>query len=299
MEKRVRSTRFKKDRPIAKEEQEETVAQVFREEYARVKGVALDSGTRVKREPPDWLFTGPGLTVSVEMFELYQFYPSRALVEALTNAIYGEFEGRGLSEAYRGTMVAAGELLTVDTDRRLQEAWKAKGIRSPVRQTAIELVDVLAHSLRSRDAVPKGDFGVRVDVDPGAYPALAVFCRSLWVHRVREEDERRSDRRAAPLVMLSPGYDYSDDEMTQQVQEKISEKMAGRSRWSVAGDRSVLLAHDLPRGEMYEGFAMKWDEWVKGAAIGVNALHVFDEVWLVTCQTLRGGARVICSREQQ
>lgn len=296
MTKSARSAVFRKETSLSKDEQEERVAAIFAEGYRREKSIALGKGRRVKRDPPDWVFSGSALTVGVEMFELFQFYPSRALMEKLTNAIYAQFEKRGLSRRYLGSVVTAGLLLRYDTNDWLRGEWRARGVRQPVRQAAREFVDIVAAAVPSVDMIPENDLGLRLEVDPGQYPALAVVCNRLSVHKSRDEDERRSDGRAAPLVILSPGLDYSDQEIVRQIESKLHAKMDGTSRWSVAGDQSVLVAHDLPREQMYEGFAMEWSKWIKRAATRLKVLDVFDEVWLVTFQTLEGQASLMCSR---
>lgn len=295
MGERVRSTVFKTKAKLSKDEQEERVAAIFAEGYRREKSIALGKGRRVRRDPPDWVFSGSALTVGVEMFELFQFYPSRALMDDLTNAIYSEFEQRRLSERYLGVCVHV--LVQEGTRERLERGWEAKGIQRPVRRTARELVDLVSGAVSSRDAIPEGDMGRRSDVDAVAYPALAVLCKSLIVHRCLEQDARRSDGKAAPLVILSSGDHFADEEMEQRVGQMLSKKMADRSRWSVSADRSILVAHDLPREQFYEGFDMEWGKWLKRAAIRWNALSVFDEVWFVTFQTLEGKAHLVCSRD--
>ena len=293
----ARSTVFRKKTSLSKDEQEELVAAVFAEGYRREKSIALGKGRRVKRDPPDWVFSGSALTVGVEMFELFQFYPSRALMEELTNAIYAQFEKRGLSRLYLGSVVTAGLLLRYDTSDRLRGEWLARGVRKPVRQTAREFVDIVAAAVPSVDVIPENDFGLRLKVDPGVYPALAVLCKWLGVCRSREHDQRRSDGKAAPLVILGSGYHYSDEEMELRVEEKLRKKMDGRSTWSVSVDESILVAHDFPREHMYEGFGMERQTWLKRAAARLNALGAFDEVWFVTFQTLEGQAHLVCNRD--
>jgi len=296
MAERVRSTVFRKAAPLSKEDQERRVAAVFATEYQRRHGVILGSGLPVEHEPPDWLFSGRGLALGCEMFEIEQLYASRAFISGLTDAIYAEFERRKVSERYSATVISAGWLLDVDTRERIERDWKSKGLRRPARQAAREFVDLMVESVSSRNDVPE-EPGLVLRVQPQRYPALSALSKVLIVSRGRDQDSRRSDGRASPLVILSSGYDISSRQVQDKIEGVLRQKMLGRRRWSVSVDRAILIAHDLPREQMYEGglFA-DWLEPLRRAVFTTRALESFDEVWLMTWQTLQSQAYLVSSR---
>jgi len=59
--------------------------------------------------------------------------------------------------------------------------------------------------------------------------------------------------------------------------------MKNRPNWKpIDVDHSILVAHDIPRGEVWAGLLVEWNEWLARVASRINLLRAFDELWLVT-----------------
>jgi hypothetical protein len=147
----------------------------------------------------------------------------------------------------------------------------------------------------SQDSIPEGDRGLVIPVDPGQYPAVSALAKNIHVARCPGNDPRRTDGKAAPIVIISPGFTFRDNEIEKSIEEMMTSKIQKRPNWEPV-HHSVLVAHDLPRGEVYQGFGMKWAEWLARASSRAELLKSFDEFWLVTVQDLRGKAQRICGR---
>lgn len=303
--KRLRSTVFHSGRCLSKHEQERLVGELFKEGYEQATGIRVE-GNDPGGDPPDRLFSYRNLSIGVEMFELGQFYKARALFEDLTDEIYSEFERRGACKRYEGIVINVGILKDIKTAGALITRLQQKSTRGkPKPAFAEEFVDLFVGKVPSRDAVPK-DRRV-IGVDPGLYPAVSALTKEVVIHRCPINTVLRTDGKAAPLVIMSPGYRISDGEIEESMKNKMLEKIEGNQNWKSAVEHSVLVAHDVPRGQMYEGFASRAGahEWLKSAASRVDLLETFDELWFVTPfesevdvggKTIRAKAQRICGR---
>jgi hypothetical protein len=110
---------------------------------------------------------------------------------------------------------------------------------------------------------------------------LSAVTGLVAVTRCPEQDPRRSDDRAAPVLLVSPVIMYRDYELLPRVAALLSGKMAHRIRWSSEVDRAVLVVHDLPRVH-YKPFHADWEKVLPEACKQVNTAAAFDEVWLVS-----------------
>jgi len=111
----------------------------------------------------------------------------------------------------------------------------------------------------SRDSVPEGSRDLVIPVNPILYPAMSTLVRNIVVCRCRNNDSRRSDGKAAPLVIMNPGFTYESSEIEESIEKRMMSKMQGMRSWKETVDHSVLVAHDLPRGEVYQAFGMEWN----------------------------------------
>ena len=148
----------------------------------------------------------------------------------------------------------------------------------------------------SRDSVPEGSRDLVIPVNPILYPAMSTLVRNIVVCRCRNNDSRRSDGKAAPLVIMNPGFTYESSEIEESIEKRMMSKMQGMRSWKETVDHSVLVAHDLPRGEVYQAFGMEWIEWLEKVASKIQVLQMFDEFWLVTGQNIIGKAQRICGK---
>ena len=285
--KRIRSRLFPLEwQRFSKEEQHAYVGRVLAEGYRELTGTALTSIAGAPTDPPDLLFAWRRLTVGAELFELEQFYPARALLGNLTNLIYQEFERRGLGDRYEGVAISMPVLASLTTERDIKAKWRRAGIRTGTAQAARELVDLVSSEVASRDALPDTDFGLTIRVDPATRPALACVATVVACSRCVIHDVRRTDGRAAPLVIASPGYTYNDPEMVRSLAQALRRKVAQKARltsqtgWKCV-DHSILVAHDYPRWRMNELVGVKWAGYLKLAAKEAGVLDSYDELWLV------------------
>lgn len=290
----VKSTAFRPEPRLYKQEQERRVAELFAKGYEAVTGIRFE-GNGPGPDPPDWLFFYQGLKIGVEMFELEQFYEARALFDYLTNDIYAELGQCGASERYEGLTIIFGILADAQIAAKTKTSWLEQKKRS--RKTfAQETVNLLRTHLPSRDSVPEGDRGVVFPVDPSLYPAMSALVTEVVVHRCRTNTSLRTDGKAMPLVIISSGFTCNGSEIEESIEENMVSKMQERPGWTEHVDHSVLVAHDLPRGEVYQAFGMDWIQWLGKVAPKVKPLQVFDELWLVTVQNITGKAEQICGR---
>jgi hypothetical protein len=307
MEKKpARSTAFRSARDLSKPAQEQRIGELFAEGYERTTGMKLE-GNIPGGDPPDRLFFYQNSGIGVEMFELGQFHESGAFFERLTNRIYSEFESRGASKRYEGICIDLGILKDVKTEGELRTQWRHRGIKRRQEPTfAEQFVALLLGNVPSRDAVPKQ--GRVIGVDPGLYPAVSALTKKVVIHRCPINTVLRTDGKAVPLVAMSPGYLISDRAIEESIRNRMAVKMKRRAKWKSPVDHSVLVVHDIPRGQMYEGFALRAGahKWLQSAALMVNLLQTFDELWFVTPfesevdvggKTIRTKAQRICGRQ--
>jgi hypothetical protein len=140
------------------------------------------------------------------------------------------------------------------------------------------------------------------------YPAVSALTKKVVIHRCPINTVLRIDGKAAPLVTVSPGYLINDRAIEESIRNKMAAKMKRRAKWKSPVDHSILVAHDIPRGQMYEGFALRAGacKWLQSAALMVNLLQTFDELWFVTPfeseadvggRAIRTKAQRTCGRE--
>jgi len=283
----IKTTTFRVKNPISKETQERVVAEAFKQAYQQETGIILEGNDPVRSDPPDRLFSWQGLVIGAELFEVEQLYASRALVELLTNEIYAEFERRGLGNRYLGVsaQLASKPNLGISTAEDVQHKWQQAGItRNQSKQFAMEFVDLFQKSVPVPESIPNHYPGVVIQIDPQRYPAMSALGDLLTASKSSISDIRRSDGRASPLVTLLGAITYTDEEIKESSAQKIIAKIKGRSQWQPV-DRSILIAHDLPRGRYYQGFWNHWEVWLGQVANRINVLQAFDEFWLVTCRS--------------
>ncbi len=129
-------------------------------------------------------------------------------------------------------------------------------------------------------SLPKHVPGLLRRVDTRAYPALGAVAD--WVHicRCPPNDIRRSDGRAAPLVIISGGHHFTVDGYIASIEAAITKKIA-RLPWETDPGRRVLVAHDVPRRHFYEAWGKPWADWLSVAATRADAGRHFQELWLV------------------
>lgn len=299
----ARSTTFRSERNLSKPEREQRVGELFAEAYEQTTEIKLEGNIR-GGDPPDRLFFYQGLGIGVELFELGQFYEARALLEDLKDEIYAEFESRGASKRFEGIRIDLGVLKDTKTAGALRTGWRQKGIRRKQKPTfAKQFVDLLLEDVPSRNAIPEG--GKVIGVDPGLYPAVSALTEKIIIDRCPINTTLRTNGKAAPLVLISPGYHISGSEIEESIENEMVRKIQGRAKWKSPVDHSVLVAHDIPRGRMYEGFPLNTGayKWLLSAALRVNLLQAFDELWFVMAfEVVHDGkimrrAQRICGRE--
>jgi len=295
----VKSTVFRSGCSPSKSEQERLVGELFAEGYEQTTGIKLQGNIR-GGDPPDRLFYCRRLRIGVEMFELGQFYEARALLNDLTDEIYSEFESRRVCERYERIVINVPILTDIKTAKALITRWQQKGIGRKQKSTfAKEFVNLFGENVPSRDAIPEGDRGLIIQVDPALYPAVSTLTKNISIHRCPTNTPLRTDGKAAPLVIISPGYHIKDSEIEESIKSKMVEKIQARPSWKSAVDHSVLVAHDIPRGRVYVPLAVEANKWLLRAASRVDLLQTFDELWFVTPIGLVSGGKMIRAKAQQ
>lgn len=306
-EKPVKSTTFRRGYHTSKPAQEQRIAELFTEGYELVTGLKLGAGIKGP-DPPDWLFSCLGINMGVEMFEVEQFYDARAFFDDITNKVYDEFDLCPTSTCYEGLVINLGILADTDIKNKVKTRWREKGIiRNPKHLLAKELVSLFTTNVPPRNSVPESDLGLIIPVTPSLYPALSCLAKSIIINRCPKQDPRRTDGRAAPLVIISPGYLLpKDNELTSKLaddmKKKMNKKYRHKSKWQ-AISHSALIAHELPRGIIYQGGCIEWQKHLKKAADEVKLLTVFNELWfirpveIVTAQdSIERKAQFICGK---
>ena len=278
-----RSQVFRAD-PMTREEQECGIGRVLLQQYEALSGVLLTGNRPSPTDPPDWLFEWRGISVGAEMFEVPRFYGLRALQDDLTNRIYAKFELRGVGDRYLGMTISILDG-RYRTDDQIKAAWAAAGVKSPLDQTAIELVDLVMGAIRSREDAPPFPGARYIRVDHPVAPALSEICTDLCCIRSAKADIRRSDGVAAPLVVF-PGIMLDEREilgtLVDIIQRKVARRITPGTGWS-AVRHAVLVAHDLPRGLFYM-HPFNAVDMLMDAVKSARLLDAFDEFLFVTCQ---------------
>jgi len=277
----VRSTIFYTGRHISKQDQEQLVGKLFAEGYEYMTGIKLEGNVHVEHQPPDRIFFCQGKKIGVEMFELEQFYATRAEYNQLTNEVYSEFERRAPTR-YVGVVITLPILIEISGADSLDKTWQTKGISGKRRSIfARELVDLFIKNVPSTVSIPEDDLGLVISVNEKLYPAVSALVKRIVVNRCPNIDSRRTDGKAAPLVIIGPSIRISDSDIEESIRNKLFEKIENRPRWNQPVHHSILIAHEIPRGRIYQGFAAEWYDLLARAASALDLLNVFDEFWLV------------------
>jgi len=259
----------------------------------------LKGNKAVAQDPPDRFFYWDEITIGAELFELDQLYATRALVESLTNEIYAEIERQKLGDRYLGNVVQLVSNLTVSASDDVRSKWQKSGItKRMVKVFAREFVDLLQTNFPSPKML--SDHVLSCRIDPRDYPALSAFGNFLVVGSTQINDIRRSDGKASPLVILGGATLIDENELEESIVRKITDKIDGRTKWKKV-DHAVLIAHDLPRGHIYNGFWQPWEKLLKRASRHLNILKAFDEFWLITYRKLSTveGTRIVGSEPKK
>jgi hypothetical protein len=286
---RVRSTTFRGgwrnslSSDDAKREQETVVVTAFANALQSVSGAQVTFELLdLVQQPPDALLRCGDQVLGAELVELEGAYSERGFVEELKNAFYRETEARRFAEPYLGTCISICPRHSgFGFHDAIQTEWVRHGVRSGVATFAKALCDLVVTKVRNRDLLPRPtDLRQDMVIATKGYPALETIAPDVWMSRSPEHDIRRSDNRAAPLLIISGGFMYREGEMGRRAADVVSRKMQDRGRWTVKVDRAILVVHDLPRRHFKFGFH-EWDVELRRALAGLKTNDSFDEVWLV------------------
>jgi hypothetical protein len=122
-------------------------------------------------------------------------------------------------------------------------------------------------------------------VDPEVYPTLHALSDVVLVKKCGEEDVRRSDGRAAPLIIATGGRCVDPPRQIELIAQLMWRKLDRLSNTAQGPDefrRDILVVHDVPRRHFFEGFGRKWEPLLGHAVRETNLLDHFDEIWFVT-----------------
>jgi hypothetical protein len=266
----------------AKREQEALVVAGFVRGLQQLGHTAVQETT--KQDPPDALVHRDRALLGVELVELEAAYEERAFVEQLTNTFYAETERRNFASRFTGTAISICiSRAEFGFPEAIREEWNWQGITKGFQAFASELAELVSTRVVNRDTIP-----VRPpECVPGltfwttGNDALSAVTSSITVNRSPEADLRRSDGRAAPVLLVTPTIMYRDHELSPRVRTLLSRKMGDRSRWTVDVDRAVLVTHDLPRIH-YKSFNPDWEKELAVACRQLPTAGAFDEIWLVS-----------------
>jgi hypothetical protein len=278
----------------SKEEQERGIGGLLLDQYEALSGAPLTGNTAPPQDPPDRLFQWSDLVVGVEMFEVPRFYEDRAFHDGkggVVDHIYAEFERRDVGDRYVGMSVRI-----MDGRYRRAEQIKAE-LKGRLRQAAIELVDLVMQHVPTREHLPatrpsptpntpsiSGRRSIKADAD--ATSALAVIATDIDCSRTVGETIFRSDGRAAPRV-ISGGIATSAEEiagiMAATIRNKMARRLQPHSGWEGV-QHAILVAHDLPRGRIYQ-YGFRYADCLRAAASATGVVPVFDEVLFVTVES--------------
>jgi hypothetical protein len=268
-----------------KEQQEELVGKIFRDEYKNITGIELE-GNEKGAQPPDRVFYCRGSQIGCEMFEVEQFYETRGFFNILENKIYAEFNTRGLKQYYQGMRIDVFVSLTqTNTKKEIEKGWRERKVKGDkLANCAKELVDLVCKNISSVDSIPAN--GLRIKIDPDLYASLSAFTAEILVSKRFSNDLRRYEGKAAPFVVIGGRYLLpSENELVCILMGKMKEKIEGKKKGPRSGwesiNHSVLIAHEVPRKQTYLGAIIKWPKYLKIAAEKAKLLDTFDEVWFV------------------
>lgn len=131
-----------------------------------------------------------------------------------------------------------------------------------------------------------------IRVNSSIYPSLAKLASSVDLSLGPSQDPRRSDGRAAPIVIMGGGRLIDEEAGIAWYVGRLQEKSRDRLRldpptsWSRA-DHTILLFHDHPRGMMYQGFGDLTELLLREAVTRCPVeASSFDEILLLTYRRL-------------
>ncbi len=257
------------------------MGEIFAVAYEELTGSPLTGNLECSQQPPDRLFQWRGLSVGAELFELEAFYPGRAFLNDITDRIYDEFQRLESTDRYAGMMVSVVmKPIQLETVGEIKAEWAKRGIRGGHQTTARELVALVNDNVPSSEAIPEHDM-IWFRVNEKDSPALAALGRIVTCTRSRVEDNRRSDRRAAPLVQLSNAFLVDRSRVTAVTAGVITQKVKTRGSWAPV-DRAIIIAHEVPRYHIDWPLIQDWEQDLRAAAESVGTRDAFDELWVVT-----------------
>lgn len=215
------------------------------------------------------------------MTEVDQQYSLRFQEQAFTNHIYTAFHEASFDFDLDGLWISvlrSQNVLVTESGRIMRKAARqlVELAKSSVG-TVEELRPLLCRSVR---------------VNASIYPSLAKLASLVDFSLGPSRDPRRSDGRAAPLVIMSGGRLIDEEVGIAWYVGRLQEKSRKRLRldpptsWHEA-DHTILLFHDHPRGMVYKGFGDSTELLLREAVARcpVEASN-FDEILLLTYRRL-------------
>lgn len=280
-----RSDVFFGPRPLTKKQQEAEIARALLQLYVpQCDPADVPNGPCPNPTPPDWLFEFGDVLVGVEMTEVDQYYGLRSKERTFTDLIYAEFHSRNIGFDPTG--------LSVGVLRSEQALAVASG--KVLRKAAQEVVELVSKAITSVEDLRPLLFR-HVRIDEYTYPDLFNVASSISLGCGPDGDIRRSDGKAAPIVIMEGGMLVNKELGVVWHLERLVKKCQDKRRsnpptgWGRVA-HSVLLFHDYPRKANYT-FAGKdfIEEYLREAVVRApEADHVtaFDEILLLTYRRL-------------
>jgi hypothetical protein len=268
---------------FTKDEQELAVAEHFLGLYApHVESSAIQHGPCQTPTPPDWIFRFSQCAIGVEITEVDQWYSLRFQEREFTDCIYAAFHEAGFDFDLDGLWINVF---------RPQDALAAASGRT-MGKAARQLVELVKCSIGTVGELRPLLFGRHVQVNSSTYPSLAKLASSVDLSLGPSQDPRRSDGRAAPMVIMAGGRLIDEEAGIAWYAGRLRAKSHGRLRldpptsWSRA-DHTILLFHDHPRGMVYKGFGDLTEFLLREAVTRCPVeASSFDEILLLTYRRL-------------
>ena len=265
--------------------------------YGSYRDLELTNCRSSATDPPDLVCSAEGLTVGLEVTEVEAFYEERALLVKFEDLAYREFAKAIDDDRYLGLRIQLPILIDKKWQRKVEAAWTTAKLSNPLKRAAEELFRLVIDNFPSASDVPDGDLGAVFRIDADKYRALAIVAPYVTCTRYppTTETELRSDGRMCPLIVAGGATNYSANDLIEFAIKTVAKKLvlmaspASRQNWEQI-DRSILVAHDLPRSQMYQGFVINWEAPLTVAGTMTRVLDYFDELWLVTWRNLKGRA---------
>ena len=213
--------------------------------------------------------------------EVDQWYTLRSQEQEFTNHIYAAFREANFNFNLDGLWISV---------LRSQDALAVAPGRA-MRKAARQLVELTKSSIDTVEELRP--FLCRiVRVNTSIYPSLAKLASSVDFSLGPSQDSRRSDGKAAPMVIMSGGRLIDEEACIAWYVGRLQEKSRKRLRldpptsWHEA-DHTILLFHDHPRGMVYQGFGDLTELLLREAVARCPVeASSFDEILLLTYRRL-------------